>query len=158
MKYLITSALLAISTNAIHAGDETFACKLYIAGSLSEETVTRVELKNAGLSLDAKRQSGFCIFSDGKVAEKQWVDLGMAVGDGSSGSSMGYSVYTMDNGDSINTKFEGGWGASGFNGLYTILGGTGKYEGAKGDGTITGTASPWESSGIVDIVLNVTTP
>lgn len=158
MKYLTTSILLALATSTSYANDETLSCKLYIAGSLSEESRTAVELKNVGLSLDAKRQSGFCIFADGKVADKQWVDLGMAVGDGSTGSSMGYSVYTMQDGDSINTKFEGGWGANGFSGLYTIIGGTGKYEGAKGDGSITGSASPWESSGIVDIVLNVTIP
>ncbi len=149
---------LVIATGIAHANDESLHCKLYIAASLSDETRVSVALKSVELSLDAKRQSGFCIFDDGKVADKQWVDLGMAMGDGSSGSSMGYSVYTMESGDSINAKFEGDWGASGFNGLYTILGGTGKYEGAKGDGTITGAASPWENSGIVDIVLNVNTP
>jgi hypothetical protein len=71
---------------------------------------------------------------------------------------MGYSVYTMDNGDSVFAKFAIDFGSNGASGVYTILGGTGNFEGATGDGSITGTQSPWATTPVVKIVLNVKTP
>ncbi len=64
----------------------------------------------------------------------------------------------MENADSISAEFTGAWGSEEFKGVYEILGGTGSYGSATGDGTITGVESPWINTGIVEILLNVQTP
>ncbi len=131
---------------------------LYIAESMDSDAQSSIVMKGAGLMLQSVRRSSVCVFDDGRVADKQFVMINRAVGDGSTGSSMGYSVYTMENGDSVSVEFTGNWGSDGFKGVYTVLDGTGKFKGATGDGTITGIQSPWTTTGVVKILLNVKTP
>ena len=64
----------------------------------------------------------------------------------------------MENGDSVSAEFTGDWGNNGYEGVYKILGGTGNFKGANGDGTITDAQSPWATTDVVKIVLNVKTP
>ena len=150
---------IALGIPVITTADQvTLECKLYIASDLSSTTISGMELKNAALNLESLRQAGFCLFADGKIAEKQWVSANSHAADGSHGTLLGISVYTLENGDAIHAKYEGSYSSTGLKGDYVILGGVGKYEGAKGSGTITGTQSPWETSSVVQIRLDVTTP
>lgn len=153
----LLTAVFMVSAN-VAAKEETLECTLYIAESMDSDARSSVELKDAGLMLESVRRSSVCVFGDGRVADKQFVMVTRAVADGSTGSSLGFSVYTLENGDSISAEFTGSWGSEGFKGVYTILGGTGSYGDATGDGTITGDQSPWTTTGIVQIVLNVKTP
>lgn len=150
--------LSAGSSYTAWAGDTELACDLYIAESMDSDASSAIDLKDAGLTLSSVRRAGICLFADGTVADKQFVMVDRIVGDGSTGSNLGYSVYTMENGDSIAAQFHGAWGSTGFKGIYTIIGGTGSFENASGNGSITGTPSPWSTTGVVKILLNVKTP
>lgn len=150
-------AILLVGGN-VSANEETLECTLYSGESMTSEVMSSVEIKDADLMLESNRVSALRVFEDGRVADKQYVVISRGVGDGSTGTNMGYSVYTMENGASLSAQFTGEWGSDGFNGVYMIMGGTGNFEGAIGDGTVTGAESPWATTGIVDIVLNVKTP
>ena len=77
--------------------------------------------------------------------------MGMSVrDDGAIGDGVGVSIYTFANGDSLTLSFDIGWNANGLNGEYSVLHGTGQYEGATGTGSITGAESPWKTTSVVD--------
>ncbi len=153
-------ATIAATLMAGHANadNRTLSCKLYNASSTADETITKVTLKQSAQALTASRTASFCVFEDGTVAEKQFVNVQRAVDDGANGMVLGISVYTMPNGDSITATFTGDWGNTGFVGAYKIIDGTGEFNNAKGDGSFTGAESPWPTSNLFDVVLNVTTP
>ena len=154
---LVVLFVLVGHTN-IQAADHSLECKLYVASSLSDETNSSVNLEKVGLSMSSSRNSGYCVFADGGMADKQFVVIDRVPGDGSTGSVLGFSVYTMEGGDSVSVEFTGGWGKEGFKGLYTVIGGTGTFENAKGDGSFTGSQSAWDTTGVFDVVMNLTTP
>lgn len=149
--------LASLGINIAHSEEKTLECKLYITQSTDSDTGSTIKTEHAGM-LTTVRRGAFCIFPDGQVADKQFTHITHVPGDGSTGKALGMSIYTMDNGDSITTEYKGEWDKSGFKAIYNILGGTGAYKGASGDGTITGLPSPWKTSGTVAIVLNVKTP
>ncbi len=157
IKFLVLFFILFGATN-LQAADQTLECKLYVANSLSDETDSTVNLEKAELTLSSSRSSGYCIFADGSVADKQFVVINRVVGDGATGSVLGFSVYTMQSGDSLSVEFTGDWGKDGFIGHYTVLGGTGSFENAAGDGSFTGTQSAWDTTGVFDVVMNLTMP
>jgi len=150
-------AMLTGTGNAM-AQDEALTCKLYITATMDSEASSNINMEAAGFSMVTTRRAGFCLFPDGRIADKQFVFISREIGDGSTGSSLGYSVYTLENGDTLTAEFSGAWDSNGFKGTYNILNGTGRFRGAGGDGTIAGTQSPWETTEVLDIVLNVQTP
>ena len=77
--------------------------------------------------------------------------------DGAAGDAVGISVYTLESGDSLTLSFTGGWDKGPFVGEYTVLSGTGAFQGATGTGTISGVDGPWTSTSIVDIRIDVVT-
>lgn len=155
---LLVVLFTVVGHTNIQAADHSIECKLYVASSLSDETNSTVTLEKVGLSMASSRNSGYCVFADGGMADKQFVVINRVPGDGSTGSVLGYSVYTMENGDSVSVEFTGGWGKEGFKGLYTVIGGTGAFKDAKGDGIFTGAQSAWDTTGVFDVVMNLTTP
>ena len=148
--------LLVLFAVDVSAAEETLECRLYM--SRATEITDRVEPTFSPVVLGTLRRSAACVFADGRVAEKQFVEISAERDGGATGTDVGYSVYGFENGDTLMARFEGGWGADGYSGEYEILSGTGRFEGASGDGTITGVASEWKTTDIVDIVLNVTMP
>ena len=151
-------AALAMLHPVAHAADETLNCKLYMPTTLDAATVSDVAVESAGEGLSMIRRSAVCLFDDGSVADKQMVVIVRAAADGSFATARGYSIYTLETGDSVSTEFDGAWTAEGFQGSYNILDGTGRFAGATGDGTITGQPSSWKSIERVDITLNISTP
>jgi len=160
-KVLTTAFTLPLAlacTTSLFAGEQTLNCTLYMATSMDSAAAHQVSVESAKADLTAVRRASYCVFADGKIADKQFVVINRSEDGGSVGSAKGFSIYTMDNGDSLSTEFTGGWNKGPFEGIYTILGGTGAFADAKGDGTITGSKSPWATSGVLEIVLNVITP
>ena len=145
--------LLTLGATA-HAEERSLECRLYIG--LGTENVDAWTSESAERTFETRRRSAVCVFPDGSVADKQFVMIGTFAGDGAAGVNRGYSLYTFEDGDSLTLAFEGRWGADGYAGDYEVLAGTGAYEGAKGTGTISGVASPWQGTGIVDIAIDVT--
>ena len=148
--------LLALSVGDVSAAEETLECRLYMGRAT--EITDRVEPTFSPVSLGTLRRSAVCVFADGRIAEKQFVEISAERDSGAVGTAVGYSVYGFENGDTLMARFDGGWGADGYSGEYEILSGTGRFEGASGDGTITSVASEWKTTEVVDIVLNVTLP
>lgn len=150
--------VMLFASSGVAADERTLECKLYIADTQQSETISSVTLEDAGLTLSSSRHSGYCVFADGSVADKQFVEISRAVGDGATGSVLGYSVYSMQSGGSLLAEFTGEWNNGGFIGQYSVLGGSGPFENATGDGTVTATQSPWATTGTYDVVFNINTP
>ena len=154
---LIALISAVVPYSSVYAVDEKLQCDLYVQSGMGDDTGSTIEVDNAGI-LTSERLSGLCVFADGKVADKQFVNISLSKADGSTGSNSGISIYTLESGDSVHARYLGEWGSSGFVGQYEISGGSGKYEGAKGNGSFTGTQSPWKSQGKFNVVLNIITP
>ena len=145
--------LLTALVGASLAQAETLKCKLYISESTKDVTET-VAPPHAGVALLGIRYSGVCVFADGRIAEKQFVVINRVIGDGKTGTFLGYSVYSFKNADSISVQFSGGWGADGVRGDYKIITGTGAYANAKGDGSFVRIGGSKTTSHL-DVTLNV---
>jgi len=161
LNQVYTAALLATGMGILtpaQAADTTIECTLYIAQSLDSAASHAVQPDQTAEQLMTIRRAGYCIFDDGSVADKQFVMTVRAMDGGKSGSNQGYSVYTMSNGDSISAEFSGSWGDGPYQGTYNILGGSGAYANASGDGTLSGQESPWSTTAVVKVVMNVSTP
>ena len=146
-------ALLTGLVGGSLAQAETLKCKLHISESTKESSAL-VTPPHAGVSLSAIRYSGVCVFADGRIAEKQFVVINRIIGDGKTGTFLGYSVYSFKNADSLSVQFAGGWGADGVRGDYTIISGSGAYANAKGDGNFVRTGGS-ETTSFLDVTLNV---
>ena len=154
IKTISTSiVLLTALVGASLAQAETLKCKLYISESNKDATDT-VAPPHAGVALLGTRYSGVCVFADGRVAEKQFVAINRAIGDGKTGTFLGYSVYSFKKGDSISVQFAGGWGADGVRGDYKIIAGTGAYANAKGVGNFVRTGGTKTTSHL-DVTFDV---
>lgn len=121
-----------------------------------DDSTTRTSIE--GVVLRAFRNAGVCQLADGRVAEKQFVGVSSTRKGGAEGDYSGFSVYTLENGDALSVRFEGGWGEKGNRGRYKVLGGTGAFAGASGDGTLEGVKSPWAGATVMTIGLRVNTP
>ena len=152
-KFSTAIVLLTALMGASLAQAETLKCKLHISEATKESSAT-VAPPNAGVSLNAVRYSGVCIFTDGRIAEKQFVVINRIIGDGKTGTFLGYSVYSFQNDDSLSVQFTGGWGADGVKGDYTVISGTGAYVNAKGDGNFVRTGGT-KTTSFLDVTMNV---
>lgn len=116
---------------------------------------TNLETPVEGRSLSLSQAAGVAVFEDGRLADKQFVVH--TDNAGADGSYAGYSTYTFQNGDSLTLSFTGGWGAGGNGGGdYTVVSGTGAYEGATGTGRFDPVKNPWENANLFDGVFNLT--
>ena len=147
--------LLTLGGGAI-AEERSLECRLYMAEATEESSA--YEAESAGRMLGTFRRSSVCVFADGSVADKQFVNAYSAAADGASGTDHGFSVYTFEDGDTLTLAYGGGWDEDGYRSEYEVLAGTGAYEGASGTGTITGVQSPWTGTSIVDVTIDVTMP
>ncbi len=108
-----------------------------------------------GRILGMENAKGTAVFDDGRLADKTYIagyDLDKGIGSGN-----GYSVYTFVDGSSIIASFEATFNEDGVTGIYTVVGGTGEYEGVKGSGSFQDEQSEWEDAflltGKFDLVM-----
>lgn len=154
LRLLLVSGL-SLSSAYAATEEQTLECTLYISESLDHSSTYSVESTSS--TINGLRRGGLCLFADGTAADKQFV-MGINVReDGAAGDAVGISVYTFESGDSLTLSFTGGWDKGPFSGEYTVLRGTGAYQGATGSGTISGMEGPWKSTSIVGIRINLKT-
>lgn len=101
-----------------------------------------------GHALGVGKYAGVAVFEDGRIAFKDFV-LTMDKA-GKEGTYTGYSTYTLQNGDSLNLKFEGAFSSKGNGGDYKVLSGTGAFEGASGTGRFDAKKDPWAGAFLWD--------
>lgn len=153
VRFILATAACALCAHAAHAKEVQIDCRLVHHPVDDTSTSTAID----GVALRAFRNVGVCVLPDGRLAEKNFVGSMSTRKGGAEGDYSGFSVYTLENGDAVSVRFEGAWGAKGNHGRYTVLGGTGAFSGATGDGTIEGLKSPWAGATVMKISIRVNT-
>ncbi len=136
---------LAATGTAAMAEDQTLGFRLII--HTIESTVFETPVQE-GHVIGVDNAKGSAVFDDGRLADKTFVDS-YDINNGV-GTFTGYSVYSFVDGSSISASFEATLNADGVIGVYTVLGGTGAYEGAQGTGSFASVEAPWEGASLFD--------
>ena len=137
LRTLIIGAVSALTLSTAARADETVKFRSILhATSVQSQDVGDVD----GHTMSLSRYSGLTSFPDGTTGTGYFV----ATTDYTKGAGT-FSVYnnlTLSDGSVLWYKGTGTTTTDGttsrFQGTVTVLGGKGKYEGAKGDGTLTG--------------------
>jgi hypothetical protein len=131
-KLLLTSvALCSISTAA--AADETLKWR-HVQHASSNQAQDVGDIK--GHAQSVYKLPGLVLFPDGSTAAS--LVSGYADVVSGAGAVLGYNLITFNDGSTLRLKYDGVINADATatrHGTYTVIGGTGKYAGAKGDGT-----------------------
>ena len=109
-----------------------------------------------GHTLGTGNFKGVAVFEDGRIADKTFV-LSFDATNGA-GTGIGYSTYAFLDGSSITARFEYKDEADVSTGQYTVLGGAGQYEGAKGTGWFKQVEEPWDGASLFDGGFELTLP
>src|SRR5262245_11890141 len=155
---LATMALLCVSASSYARADETLKFRHIVhATSVQSQDVGDVD----GHLISVGRFSGLASFPDGTVGTTYFVFVTDYIK--GSGTFTTHNNLTLNDGSVLWYKLNGTTKVdeqtiSRSQGTVTVLGGTGKYQGAKGDGTITGVRVPGLATGVNrydDFVINV---
>jgi hypothetical protein len=154
---LLATAVLGVISTAAFA-DETLKYRsVYHIAAVQSQEVPDTD----GHVISLIRASGLASLPDGSVAtDNLFATVDYVKG---SGPIVTYGTVAFGDGSVLFTKFNGMGTTDGtktsFKGTLTILGGKGRYEGAKGDGTAVGARiAPQPAAGAQlynDIVLNI---
>ena len=134
-RHLSLFALIILLVGAGPSGAETLNGQLVV-------TVPDAKVMEAGdaeghVVLLAQLQ-GLVIFDDGEVATL----TGLEVADDTAAQHVffGYKVVTFEDGSTMSARFEGTQyaGDDSYKGTFTYIGGTGRFAGIEGGGTLTG--------------------
>jgi hypothetical protein len=150
----VTVALCSISTVAI--ADETLKWRhVQYTGSLQTQQVPDA----AGHSLNIYRLPGLAMFADGTIGKTVVIGASDVINGG--GAVQGYNIVTASDGSELYLKYTGEVQASGSRkGVFTVIGGKGKYAEAHGDGTWEGNGllvSANEALSYIDAIINIKT-
>jgi hypothetical protein len=96
---------------------------------------------------------GIAFFSDGSTGSTLVVGTSDAVGGGSTINR--YYTVNFKDGSAVWLKYTGIGNPSVLKGTATVIGGKGRYAGAKGDGTWEGEPAGAEGIGYIDNVINI---
>jgi hypothetical protein len=157
MLTLSTAALLFLGAFSNARADETLKFRSIMhAISVQPQEIGDIE----GHTVLLSRFSGLASFPDGTVGTTYFI--GVADYTKGAGTASVYNNLTLKDGSVLWYKTNGTTTVEGttslFKGTVTVLGGKGKYEGAKGDGTYTGARLVPLVSGAdlyFDLVINV---
>ena len=150
------ATLFVGGANSVARADETLKWRhvQYIASAQTQD-VGDIN----GHVMTMSRIPGIAFFSDGSTG----ATLVNSAADLTNGSGMlgGYLTLTFSDGSAIFLKFAGAIKVEGTNatrgGTYTVVGGKGRYAGAKGDGTWDGSGAQVVISAMsyIDNVINI---
>jgi hypothetical protein len=154
---LATMALLCLGGSSYARADETLTFRATVhATSVQSQDVGDVD----GHLMSIGRFSGIASFPDGAVGTTYFVFVTDYIK--GSGTFSTHNNLTLNDGSVLWYKVNGTTKVeqtiSRSQGTVTVLGGTGKYEGAKGDGTLAGVRVPGLATGVDrydDLVINV---
>jgi hypothetical protein len=155
---LATMALLCLGASSYARADETVKFRAVLhATSVQSQDVGDVD----GHTMSVGRFSGIASFPDGAVGISYFVFVTDYIK--GSGTFSTHNNLTFNDGSVLWYKVDGTTKVdeqtiSRSQGTVTVLGGKGKYEGAKGDGTLTGVRVPGLATGVDrydDLVINV---
>jgi hypothetical protein len=114
--------------------------------------------------MGANRQAGIVFFQDGSMGIMLVTGIFHSVG-GSGGTSNGYENVIFADGSELWSKFTGTFkfdaaGKLALKGTSIVIGGKGRYAGAKGDATWEGeqtqaSTQPGEAIAYIDVVINI---
>ena len=154
---LMTMALLCLGASSYARADETLKLRTIAhATSVQSQDVGDVD----GHLISVGRFAGLASFPDGAIGTTYFVFVTDYIK--GSGTFSTHNNLTLNEGSVLwykvngTTKVEQAISRS--EGTVTVLGGTGKYEGAKGDGTLTGVRVPGLATGVDrydDLVINI---
>ncbi len=136
------------------AGEQELAFRL-VTRPIDVKTEKFAEID--GQAVSAGRYAGTAVFEDGRIADKEFIfSFDFRKG---AGPFYGYSTYTFTDGSSLVMRFEGMLEpGKPMIGRYTILSGTGIYQGASGTGQFEKVDEPWEKANLFKGALKITTP
>ncbi len=149
---ILAALVVAIPVAPLAAGETTLEFKLITR--TVEQTAFPAPVE--GVTVVAVRAAGVGIFADGSISNKEFAFT--MHNKGATGEYDGYSGYWFEDGSSLQMSFTGGWSGGPDGGKYTIVSGTGKFEGATGTGEFNGTGSPFKGANMYNVRLEVTTP
>ena len=153
-----TMALLWLGASSYARADETLKFRAIVhATSVQSQDVGDVD----GHLISVGRFSGLASFPDGTVGTTYFVFVTDYIK--GSGTFTTHNNLMLNDGSVLWYKLNGTTKVdeqtiSRSQGTVTVIGGTGKYEGAKGDGTLTGVRVPGLATGVDrydDLVINV---
>jgi len=153
----LATALLCLGASGYARADETLKFRAIThATSVQSQDVGDVD----GHTMSVGRFSGLASFPDGGIGTRYFTFVTDYI-KGSGPFSL-YDTLTLNDGSVLWSKVTGTTtvvqGISRSEATVTVVGGTGKYEGAKGDGTLTGVRVPGLATGVDrydDLVINV---
>ena len=153
----LATALLCLGASGYARADETLKFRAIThATSVQSQDVGDVD----GHTMSVGRFAGIASFPDGAVGTRYFIFVTDYIK--GSGSFSLYDNLTLNDGSVLWSKVTGTTtvvqGISRSEGTVTVVGSTGKYEGAKGDGTLTGVRVPGLATGVDrydDLVINV---
>lgn len=150
----VSLLIIGAMVNAAHAGDQALNFRLVT----HTEDMHVLESPHAeGHVLGSGVCRGTAVFGDGAIASKFCVFIFDEGKEG--GTASGYSVYTFADGSAITARLEDVTGADGSaRGEYTVLSGTGRYEGATGSGWYEKAEEPWEAASLWNGGFDLTLP
>ena len=148
--------LLSIGTNTATRADETLKWR-HVQHNASVQSLDVGDVK--GHSLYLYQLPGIAFFPDGSLGSTMVVGTSDLMN--GSGTNSGYSILNFSDGSALFMMYSGANKIEGNRfprqGTFTVIGGKGRYEGAKGDGTWQGdgTRSGPEAIIYIDNVVNI---
>lgn len=136
------------------AGEQELAFQL-VTRPIDVKTEKIAEID--GQAVSTGRYAGTAVFADGRIANKEFTfSFDFRKG---AGPFYGYSTYMFVDGSSLVMRFEGILeSGKSMRGQYTVLSGSGIYQGATGSGYFEKVDEPWEKANLYKGVLKISTP
>lgn len=154
LRGLLAAIAIAAPAALSQAGQQELAFQLVTrAIDVKTEKVAEID----GLAVSTGRYAGTAVFADGRIANKEFTfSFDFRKG---AGPFYGYSTYMFADGSSLVMRFEGTLEpGKPMLGRYTVLSGTGMYQGATGTGQFEKVDDPWEKANLYKGVLKISTP